>query len=284
MLIHRYWARGSATTHKGGAEFPVHCWAGSSISEADAQQLADTKAANLAAHIRQAGQFPEAYPYDVRPLREEIIREFRGPTHELSAVITRNQYGAEVLNSASVLFVDVDLPVGSGETLWQRLVRWWRQAPPPKPLDEALQRLLAWLDSHPEWGARIYRTAGGLRYLVTHAPFAPGSTDAEAMMVAVGCDPQYLRLCRAQRSFRARLSPKPWRCGVPHPPDLRPPLDTAARSTGDTWQALYAAASCRFATCSFGGSFGNPEVAAEVQPILALHDDATRATSDLPLA
>ena len=280
MQFYRYWAKGEAIAPlRAGSDVPVACWEGSDVSESDARQRASTKAAQFAERLVHEGGFPDQYPYGVRVLREEILREFRDATGQLAAVVTRNRYGAEVLNAARVLFVDVDLPEGTGETLMQRLVRWWRRQPRQHPLDAALSRLTAWLETRSEWGVRIYRTAGGLRYLVTHALFTPGSPEAEAMMTAVGCDPQYVRLCRAQQTFRARLTPKPWRCGVAAPPDLRPPLDESLRLRAETWQSQYSAACYRFATCSLGGSYGNPRIAPEIQPILALHDDATRATS-----
>ena len=36
-------------------------------------------------------------------------------------------------------------------------------------------------------------------------PFTPASSDAEAVMKAVGADPAFIQLCRIQESFRARL-------------------------------------------------------------------------------
>src|SRR5262249_7835846 len=79
-----------------------------------------------------------------------------------------------------------------------------------------------WLARHRDWGMRVYQTRSGLRYLVTHAPFDPGDADTEAAMQFLGCDPNYMILCRAQKSFRARLTPKPWRCGVRKPPGRFP--------------------------------------------------------------
>ncbi len=56
-----------------------------------------------------------------RPLREEILQTFEGSVAgEPAAMLTRNGYGAQVLNTATQLFLDVDLPpVG----FWRRVLR-----------------------------------------------------------------------------------------------------------------------------------------------------------------
>ncbi len=45
-----------------------------------------------------------------RPMREPVLREVKKDNGELAAVVTRNSYGCLVLNTARVMFVDVDLP------------------------------------------------------------------------------------------------------------------------------------------------------------------------------
>lgn len=121
-----------------------------------------------------------------------------------------------MLNAARAFFIDVDLPEPRRPnpiTAWvRRLFR--RPTAPPDPAAAALARLNHWLDGRPEWGVRLYLTRRGLRYLVTHAPFEPGSPETEGAMTALGCDPYCTLLCRVQKCFRARLTPKPWRCGV----------------------------------------------------------------------
>ena len=48
--------------------------------------------------------------YPNRPFREQIIRELKDAAGQTSAVITRNAYGCLVLNTARMMFVDIDLP------------------------------------------------------------------------------------------------------------------------------------------------------------------------------
>lgn len=103
-------------------------------------------------------------------------------------------------------------------------------------------------------------------------------------MSVLGADPQYVRLCRAQKSFRARLTPKPWRVGIENPP-ARFPYETPGdeRAMRD-WEARYAQASQRFASCVLLEEMGGGTEHPQVVPIVSLHDEHTRVGSGLPLA
>jgi hypothetical protein len=70
-----------------------------------------------------------------------------------------------------------------------------------------------WSRNHPEWGWRIYRTRAGLRLLATQGLVEADSDVADGVFEALGADPLYRKLCKTQKCFRARLTPKPWRCG-----------------------------------------------------------------------
>lgn len=58
---------------------------------------------------------------------------------------------------------------------------------------------------------RVYRTAGGLRYIEVSRPWRPESQQTQRLMSLLYADPLYMLLCRKQETFRARLTPKPWR-------------------------------------------------------------------------
>ena len=131
---------------------------------------------------------------------------------------------------------------------------------------------------------RVYRTYAGLRYLVTHAPFSPTDGEVQAVMQAVGTDPQYIRLCQVQKSFRARLTPKPWRIGVSNPPARFPFEDAGEERAMHEWEVRYDAASAGRATCRFMEEIGGGTEHPDVAPIRALHDEHTKAASGLPLA
>lgn len=324
MLIPRFWSRAeSQATRPDGQPVRFHVWRGSRGSAAEAQALANEAVGRIAERISRGAGFPERYAYGDRPLREEVLREIpasaggEGP----DAAITRNSYGALVLNAARAFFIDVDVagaepraePSASpasppAQSLWgivdslplpgglRAIVDQFRpsagSSPPPStpaaPADAtaaaAVQRLRRFVAARPEWRVRVYRTYAGLRYLVTHAPFSPTDADVQAAMTAVGADRQYIRLCQVQKSFRARLTPKPWRIGIENPPVTFPYEGPGEESAMRNWETRYDAASAGRATCRFleeiGGGAEHPDIA----PLRALHDEHTRATSGLPLA
>ena len=63
---------------------------------------------------------------------------------------------------------------------------------------------------------------------------------------SAGCrrNPLYRRLCRTQKWFRARLTPKPWRCGFENPPCRWPWPDGRAEARYKDWETRYKKA-CR---------------------------------------
>ena len=336
MLIPRFWSRAdSQATTPDGKRIEFHLWRGARGSLAEAEAAAAEAARRMAARISQGQGFPERYTYGDRPLREEVVRELpagagaEGP----DAALTRNSYGALVLNAARVFFIDVDHGTGGEDEpaareqagspggapdLWgmaEKLLgkqttdavppqvrsvlkgifggsRSEPAAPAPTPPPAAPQggrgaasiaTLRQWLTSHPDWRVRVYRTHSGLRYLVTHALFGPNEADAQQTMRALGADPQYIQLCSAQKSFRARLTPKPWRIGMETPPVRFPYESPADERAMRDWEARYNAASSGYATCEFVEELGGGTEHPEVAPLRALHDEHARATSGLPL-
>jgi hypothetical protein len=258
----------------------------------DASRLAREATERMAERIRNGEGFPERYAYPGRMLREEVLQEIHGNHGELEAALTRNAYGSEVLNAARLLFIDVDLPGPSAAAVALNLVgRLGRAlfgsggaAAPPDPAAAAHAKRRQWLEEHPQWGMRVYRTHSGLRYLVTNALFEPGGTDSEAAMQFLGCDPAYLQLCRSQKSFRARLTPKPWRCGVSRP-DGRFPWESAAEEEQmRSWTAKYMEACQSWSSCSLLEVCGSRQVHPALVPLVKLHDERSGAESSLPLA
>jgi hypothetical protein len=277
MNFPQFWARGNS---KG-----FSCWRWSDKSVAEAQSLADAAARQLADRFAH-GDFPPkggGY-YPDRPFREPVIQEIKDDRGGRSAVITRNAYGCLVLNTARVMFVDVDLPEPKKPGLFQKLFGKTSTEPPPLTESAALAKVENWTRSRPDWGWRIYRTRAGLRLLATHALFDPETAASDEVFGALDADPLYRKLCQTQKCFRARLTPKPWRCGVRTKPERWPFPDARAEKHFQKWDAQYQSMSFNWATCALVKKLGNDAVHPAIQPVLKLHDDMTKVESGLKLA
>ncbi len=283
MNFPQFWAKGVS----GG----VACWRWSSRSVAEAQALATQAAGQLAERIR-ALDFSSSSAsgggyYPNRAMREPILQEFRGGAGEIAAVVTRNAYGCRVLNTARVMFVDIDLREPEHHRgLISRLlgIPPLIMPPPDREFEVTLTRIEAWTQEHPEWGWRIYRTRAGLRLLATQGLVAAESAEADRVFAALGADPLYRKLCQTQKCFRARLTPKPWRCGLDRPPARWPWQTPKIEQRFNQWEAHYQAESAKWSTCEFIRAVGNSSVHPEVQGMVKLHDEATRAGVKLRLA
>ncbi len=262
-------------------------WGWSAASEDDARAQAERRA-KAASQQLAAGASGGRYGYLERPLREEELERNDDSAAQPRFVITRNAYGARVMNAAGAMFVDVDLPPpGWFERLASRIVRLWsHDAPSPEARREAdavalLDRLCK---ADPAFGARVYRTRAGLRYLFTHRTVEPTAQETQACMEALRADPLYIRLTRAQACFRARLTPKPWRVGVAEPRERWPWDSAETERRFRAWESQYRAACAGRAVCAFVATVGNPEIAPSLEPVVDWHDRETGATTGLPLA
>jgi hypothetical protein len=280
MHIPRAWAKASAECQTPDHRtLRVAVW-GSGNDAATAQSEASSRVQRLIERIRRGDPFPERYAYGNRPLREEILQTFEGETADQpAAVLTRNRYGAVVLNTARLLFLDVDLPPPSFSARLRRLF----SSSGPGEDEAALSKLRGALDRS---GAtfRLYRTAGGFRAIATDRSFDPGDREAQELMKATGTDPAFVRLCIAQKSFRARLTPKPWRCRCALPPGEHPRTEDPVRRRFATWLQEYELASQDYATCRYIETLGTGRVGDATEDLVALHDRLTRCSESLPLA
>ncbi|MCB1126208.1 MAG: hypothetical protein KDM81_06915 [Verrucomicrobiae bacterium] len=270
-----------------GGPGSVRCWGWSETSAAEAEARARERVARVAQRMEAGEELPHGYGYPDRPMREPVLREFRDDQGELTAALTRNGYGCVVLNTARLMFVDIDLE----ENLTASIGRWFkslfgeRKAPSKRvSLEERLQAIATWTQSRPGWGWRVYQTRAGLRLLASHAWFDPKSNDTQTVFEELGADPLYARLCRNQECFRARLTPKPWRCGW-HACRVRWPFrDPRAQGAYAKWEQSYLRKAAQRATCRFLHTLGNETVLGEAADLIQLHDETTRAESGLPLA
>lgn len=289
-----YWNRHHQTvTFRDGTSWEMTITGSSLISEQDAAVDAQRRLAQFVAAANTRGGAPQDWYYPDRRLPEHLLEEIHNPDGQLIVAVTRNRYGAEVLNTDAVMITDIDLRIppapkpGKGGLL-SRL--FGRSAPDPGAdwstrVQQEESRITGLIhvfsNQHPHLGIHTYRTHGGFRVFVTGADAPPQSQEAARIMRELSSDELYMTLCRVQDSYRARLTPKPWRVNVRRNSYNDP--GWGGTDELDAWVRGYDAASAQYAVCRLVGRTG-PAPSSEEQRIIELHDRATSASSDRPLA
>jgi len=152
-----------------------------------------------------------------------------------------------------------------------------------------LEKISLFIADNPKWGLRIYRTPAGMRIMVMHDVFLPNDPAIHNFFASVNCDPIYSLMCRRQECFRARVSPKPWRIGLEGEDiRIRPkgvwPIKVACMTERKEWIARYEKLAEGFASCRFYKSIGSDVVHNKCEKLRIVHDQYSKADSDLPLA
>jgi hypothetical protein len=231
----------------------------------------------------------DRYAYGERPPREEILDEHRDSQGNQVAVVTRNSYGCKVLNAANGMFIDIDLPRatvrGGLGYFFKRILGKVPEAPRGHPQEAQILALLErFSQTSAGWGMRVHRTFAGLRCLTTHSAVDPASPTTVEILQSVGSDPLYTRLCTAQECFRARLTPKLWRCAFRTSTIRYPRQSDRQKSAFERWEREYTARSQDLPTSRVPCAIGNSAIAPEIRQMLDFHDTFTKSDSDLPLA
>ncbi|MEG2076724.1 MAG: hypothetical protein RRY34_09500, partial [Victivallaceae bacterium] len=208
-----------------------------------------------------------------KPIREEILQVLNPEN-----VVTRNAYGAEILNSVSMFFVDVDFIIPPKISWWGRLRGKVRQTNPDYTLEIIKSGLID--QTLREYPVRLYRTHGGYRLIVQNCAWRPASTQCRQIMELLGSDYKYAWFCRMQNCFRARLTPKPGRINQPVRRCEWPESD-AESDARRSWVSAYEQKSSRFAVCCYLETLNGIEQSDEM---IQWHDRKTKAFSALPLA
>lgn len=268
MQIPRYWTRVDVDLDIDGSPQPSQFLGSSNISEADAKAVALDRASKAQERIRRNdGRRAEEYEVSIR---EEIVKELSP-----DAIVTRNRYGAEVLNCARLVMIDVDRPVEQG--FWASL--FLRDKRTPKQLMLYRIRSVASTHSDRSLGFRIYETHNGYRVLVTGRPMTPIDHIVSRLFKGMNCDPLYAHLCRRQDCFRARLTPKPSRMHL-KAVRLRFPYDPETQEALNDWLPVYKARSRDFSVCYLIDVIGSTYVS----DVVRYHDERCCRGRELPLA
>lgn len=249
MRIPPYWMRAS----RDG--FEAAGWSFTSLEEA--KRVAEERVKILVEVLTKEREAEGRYLYGDRPVREPVV-ETISAGGKPEALVTRNAYGALCLNTEDVAFVDVD-----GE--------------------DGLEQIRAAHAAHPQWSLRVYRTFAGYRVAAVHARMSPTGSEAAELFEALGADPLYRKLCAAQESFRARLTPKPWRVGVRRIPGRYPWRDASHERAINAWVGEYDAASRNRAVCALLETLGNDSLDPVIGRVMSFHDNRVLAPGK-PLA
>ncbi|WP_343581111.1 hypothetical protein [Acinetobacter sp.] len=322
MIIPRYWAEAKIKTHIAGRSYTLKRFGWSDQSVAAAQRHAEQRVAeaiekiNAGEHIRR---IEHKVPYNGAeglPIREEIIAQ-----HD-DVMITRNGYGALCLNTPDVLFADIDFAESSQLTVhfaaffmllllsiavsayfmsWMILVigliisflftRVFAKSLSTlqrrfitTPEQRSLALIRNFSQQHPHWHLRVYRTPKGYRILAMHQIFDANGKEAQLMFEAIKADPHYVRMCKNQNCFRARISPKPWRIGMNR---LRLgiwPVDPQDLAIREAWVREYEQHAKHYSSCRFVEQFGSQIVNAKAKQVQLLHDQYCKSGTHLDLA
>jgi len=280
MKFSKYWYKETQLAKsQRNNEYNLSCWAGSEISTEDAQKKAHLKIQNWIARLAQ-GQSIAEYDYQNQhgEIREELLEEISNQEQQLIAVISRNRYGALILNTDAVVIVDVDIP---DKTLKEIFLGWFGKKTDKKA--QTLTKIRVCYQRYTQLNFVIYQTYAGFRIIVTGYQHAPTTEPITVLFDDLQADPLYGYLCRAQGCFRARLTPKPWRCHSPLPPFRFPRLESFQQNAFDRWQRQYEAESKKYAVCYKLEQLGQHLISTDIQNIIILHDSYA-LKSDLPLA
>ena len=268
MKIFNHWTTEKERILIEGVEQEITCYGGSNTSMEEARLRAKEKAEKIRRKIKGEKHLFDEYEAEIR---EEILQII-----DDRSAITRNRYGAQILNTENLLVLDIDKPESSGGL--GGLFRKKDTRTPKEQIFDTVRQLAA-TPKYQNYGFRMYETYQGARVIVSGRDFDPRAVETKRIMDEFQCDPLYARLCVKQGCYRARLSPKPYRMKM-KAYKVRFPRE-AIDSEFEQWLANYERESRGFNVCRFVEQVG---VRHPLSDIVHLHDDITGANYRQPLA
>ena len=264
MKLFKFWISEKVTITIDGRPTEIACWGGSNVSIDDAKLRAREKAGLVERKIEGDESGLENYEAEIR---EEILKVV-----DDKSIISRNRYGAQVLNTERLMFLDIDKPKFELSGLFKRGPK-----DPKEKIFEMARKLAA--NKYSTLGFRLYETSAGVRVIVLGRDFDPRDKATADMMHEFNTDPLYALLCHKQNCYRARLTPKPNRIKVKGYRVKYPRQDDEVKF--QEWLKDYEFKSQGYSVCKFieqvGASYSPTEV-------VRLHDDMTGVSYNLPLA
>ena len=248
-------------------ESRVSIWGASNESSDDAQKNAETRAERFRKIIFSAEPNFHEYEYWSGYIKEEVIEEVVSEDGRIVAALTRNHYGALVLNSETVFFGDIDVDeVGFFDRILEMFGRTRK--------DKAyyINKVEEFQKSNSQYTFKVYETRAGLRVAITNHIFDSNSSEVHDIFIALDTDPLYVTLCKHQSCFRARLSPKPWRIDIEKPLVRYPWKTHAEEAEFSQWLRAYEYAAKQYGVVKLLNTFGSGRSNSDVERVLSIHD------------
>ena len=242
-------------------------WGASNESPESAMQRAKERLKKFE-HLVKTG-FTDKSDYEYGYIREEVLDEILADDGTVLAALTRNNYGAIILNAVNVMFGDIDESSPPG--FLGRLF-----GSKHKDKNYYLEKIEQYQKENPDLSIIVYETFAGLRFVITNRTYDLENTHDRMSMLkmfgALKVDPLYLRLCQQQGCFRARLTPKPWRINTERPPSRYPRSDRRVINDFEDWLQDYEMASTSKTVVKVLKEFGGAHTHPDVRKILDIHD------------
>jgi hypothetical protein len=266
MKTFKYWAKFEGFLLVDGANKKATFLSGSDISEQDAKRKAIQKYESVQRKINGHKNEIESYEVEIREEQIERINE--------SAVITRNRYGAHVLNSENPMILDIDEPPISIFDFFTKKSAKWKLEKLNKAVEKLYDRL-----NNPLLGFRVYQTCKGFRVIVTGENILPEENLARIISRKLNTDPLYWQLCKKQNCYRARLTPKPYRIKYKSI-KIELPISIERKEEIKSWDIGYLEKSKNYSVCKYIGTIGSENLS----NLVSLHDKYTGANDNRKLA
>ncbi len=250
LYFPKHWVKRSGETTKSDQKIEAWGWG---ETEKQAAVVAEYR---LAAGIKKSDADItnwDAYGYGLggMPLREKMLDAIaKDDNGKLTAALSMNRYGALILSTRDMMMIDIDCT--SDDIVGDRT--------------EFIEETKAKLEAEKGRSFLLFETYGGLRAICTSQADKADDPATLKLMKRVGADPLYVRLCKEQKCFRSRLTPKPWRLDPP----IKPPIDEPS----DEWIAKYENRSAGYGVCRQIGWVGAEDVLPEYFEQLDIHNQS----------
>lgn len=243
MRIYKFWKSKEFEIMIDGALTTIVCKGASNDSLEDAAKACAEKAKRI--QLIVDGKISRDLDYE-KPIREEIVEKI-----DEHNIVTRNRYGALVLNTTAVNIFDID---EYRRSFWEVIT--FKQVQNSKKAILGHLKKLYEQRVLPRTSWRVYETAKGIRLIVLGDYINPDSRLFKKFARQINADKLYARLCVQQDCYRARLTPKPHRIGIKRI-KFECPAPAQDAEKYQNWLQKYEAKSQLFSVCRLLETFGN---------------------------